>query len=192
MEVKKSSKYMDSASSSTGFTLVELLLAVVLASIMIIFAGRALILQTRITSRSEAIMRSQDTWNRISYLIDQDIEESRCIKEPITGEGSSLVLSMSSSCEDIANDANLKTIDIKYYIDTNGDLARIGPPIKGDGSLDFDGNEDEHIVSESVKDFRVTRLNDWRGEYKLTVTDPTEIPFPARVTSSHARTRIID
>ena len=200
MEIKKLSKYIGHTSSSHGLTLVELLVAVVLASIVIIFAGRALILQTRISSRSEAIVRSQDSWNRISFLINQDIEEARCIKEPEMGEGTTLTLSMSHSCEDIAEDASLDTVDIQYSINDDGHLERRGPPIKGDGSLDFDFNcdgEDEEtkctsIVSSWVEDFRVARMNDWRVEYSLTITDPTEIPFPPRTTSTHVRTRIID
>ena len=191
MKNKNAFKFILPCSSSPGITIPELLVAIAIASILIVFAGQALIIQTRITSRSEATMRAQDTWSRIIGLIDQDIEEARCIKEPET-LGTSLILSMSASCEDMLNDPTLSTVDVKYSF-SDGALSRTGPPINpSDGSLDF-SSDGLDIVSDLVTDFKVTRITNFSVNYELTLSDPIkDFTYPSRTATTHLRTRVID
>ena len=191
MKNKNAFKFILPCSSSPGITIPELLVAIAIASILIVFAGQALIIQTRITSRSEATMRAQDTWSRIIGLIDQDIEEARCIKEPETS-GTSLILSMSASCEDMLNDPTLSTVDVKYSF-SDGALSRTGPPINpSDGSLDF-SSDGLDIVSDLVTDFKVTRITNFSVNYELTLSDPIkDFTYPSRTATTHLRTRVID
>ena len=191
MASKNAFKFILPRSSSPGFNIPELLVAMAIASALIVFAGQALIIQTRITSRSEAIMRSQQTWNRIAFLIDQDIEEARCIKEPDTS-GPLIILSMSASCEDILNNPSLSTVNVEYSF-SDGSLTRTGPPINpSDGSLDF-SSDGLDIVSDLVTDFKVTRITDWSVKYELTLTDPIkDFTYPSKTATTHLRTRVID
>ena len=198
VKAKNVSKLIRHASGSAGLSLPEVLVAVSLSAMLLTITAYIVIIQTRLTSRSEATMRAQDTWNRIHYLIDQDIEEARCIQTPEIGNsGQTILLSMDASCEDIANG----TVTVEYSYKENTDICsnvgkclyRIGPAINPiDGSLDF-SSTDESSVSDQVSEFTVNREGDWSVTYYLNISDPAGFSFPNnRTTTAHVRSRIVD
>ena len=184
MALKNGSKLLLRARESMGFTLTELMITSLIGSIAIILAGQSLISHVRMSARSEATMRAQDTWSRIHHLIDQDIEEAQCID--VNTASKTLTLKM-TSCD--SNSVNV------VYSFSGSSLTRNGPIINAlDGTLDF-SNLATSTVSDMVSDFTPT-LNTGGNlsiSYSLNILDPSGFTFPnSKTTETHVRSRIID
>ena len=130
------------SSPKTGFSLVELLIAILTSSIIAIAASSVLLDNIRITSRQDSILRLQENWNRIQFLIDQDLSE---------GSGSCFTGSSSLAIYryDAATNANQSYIT---YSLVNGSLERNGPTINANGML-VQGTSSNDIVTNHVIEF---------------------------------------
>jgi len=139
-----------------GFTLTELLIITVLAGLMMMALVAVVVGHVRSRGKMEAVMKLQDDWTRVQFLLDQDIEES--------------IESSSAS----AGTLNLKVAGtnqpISYYL-SGSNLMRSGPTVTVTGELSPTATSVD-LVAERVTSFVVT-LEDTRPSYTLTLTDPT-------------------
>lgn len=172
----------------SGFTLPELLVAIFIGSIVIIMAAQSLISHIKLSARSEAMMRSQDIWSRIQNLIDQDIQEARCVS--VENAGTKLVLSITAWC----NEAQPGTQVIYQRI--NNTLTRTGPAIDPtSGGLDLSSSQITSTVSSNIKEFSaILNSADSRGvTYSINVQDPSGFSFKqSKSTGAHLRSRAIN
>lgn len=142
--------------SLQGFTLPELLIATVLACLLMAALVAVVVGHVRSRGRMEAVMKLQDDWTRVQFLLDQDIEES--IASSSAGAGT-LTLTVAGTNQ-----------PINYYL-SGTNLRRSGPTVTVTGELSPTATSDD-LVAERVTSFVVT-LEDTRPSYTLTLTDPT-------------------
>lgn len=163
-----------------GFTLVELLVVSVLGSVVTIAAAQVLISHLRASVATEGMLRVQDTWSRVQFLLDQEIQEA----ERITASGSTLTLTM-PTLEGI-------TDTITYSLNA-GNLIRNGPNINAaDGSL-LPGTSSTDTLVGNVTEFEPEANTANRTvTYTLNIRDPSGFTFrEAKTTGAHTRTRIL-
>lgn len=100
------------------FTIAELLVAILASALIAVAAGSLVLSNIEVTSKQDSILRLQENWNRIQFLIDQDLSES------VSGcfSGSTLTITRASG-------------DPITYTLTNGTLTRTGPIINAEGAL---------------------------------------------------------
>jgi hypothetical protein len=130
--------------STLGLTLPELLVAILVSSVIAIAAGAIVLDNIRITSKQDSILRLQENWNRIQFLIDQDMAEGSgsCFSGStltiygVQGSGSNIIYSL-----------------------VNNNLQRQGPRINSSGALDLSTN-DTDIVADYVSTFEGSAAND--------------------------------
>lgn len=144
-------------SSRRGFTLLELLIAVVLGSAVLSSVITVITGHVRGTRTQELAQRTRDDATRLNYLIQTEASEaftttpgaviSNCAAAA-NGQTSLFGLTIprpTAQFDDVNNVAV-----IYYYSATNAgstDLKRCGPPIRQNGSLDFGASPVDGIVS---------------------------------------------
>ena len=167
---------------SLGYTLTELMIAAVVGSVLMMGAVSMIVSHTRTAARSEALIRLQDAWSRVQFLLDQEIQEAR---------GTPTIASCSSLSFDVPNDSNvLKTIT---YSLSGTTLNRTGPRVLATGRLDNDVTDSNQVVMTGVTSFCPTQDT---GEinYTMTLRDATGVTYQNRSQPSgaHTRSRIIN
>jgi prepilin-type N-terminal cleavage/methylation domain-containing protein len=169
-----------------GYTLVELLMVVVIGSVLMIGTASMLIAHIQSSARMEGLMRLQEAWSRIQYLLDQEIQEARL--EP----GSPASVTCSSLTLKVPNPTGSDG-QITYSRSTDGVLKRSGPSVNADGTLNFSLLADNEIVMRGVTSFCPT-TSDGRVTYTLGLSDPSGVTYQNQSNPSGARakTRIID
>jgi len=188
VEAKRCSRTMllrSQGASASGFSLPEVLIVSVIGSLMLLSAVGLIASHTRTSSRMEAKMRTHDTWARIQFLLDQEIQESACIS---ASNSSTLVLSL-PPCS-----APQATIT---YTQSGTNLLRTGPAIdNNDGSLILNTTSTDIVTSDLTPQsgFTVSTPDSRGAEYTISITDPTGFSFTNQGKSSAAQTRsrIID
>lgn len=126
-----------------GFTLAELLITVLISSIIAIGASSIVLDNVRITSQQDSILRLQENWNRIQFLIDQDLSE---------GSGSCFTSGSTLTIYRYNSTSNASLAFITYRLD-GSNLLRSGPSITDAGSLNLTNQADNVIVSDNVITF---------------------------------------
>ena len=167
---------------SSGYTLTELMIAAVVGSVLMMGAVSMIVSHTRTAARSEALIRLQDAWSRIQFLLDQEIQEAR---------GTPTISSCSSLSFDIPNDSNvLKTVT---YSLSGTTLNRTGPRVLATGRLDNDVTDSNQVVMTGVTSFCPTQITG-EIEYTMTLRDATGVTYQNRSQPSgaHTRSRIIN
>ena len=104
-----------------AFTIAELLVAILASALIAVAAGSLVLSNIEVTSRQDSILRLQENWNRIQFLIDQDLSES------VNGCFSGSTLTITRATGD----------PITYSL-ANGTLTRTGPTINAEGALTND------------------------------------------------------
>lgn len=128
---------------NNGFTLAELLITVLISSVIAIGASSIVLDNVRITSQQDSILRLQENWNRIQFLIDQDLSE---------GSGSCFTTGSTLTIYRYNSASNINVAFIIYQLD-GSNLLRSGPSITNTGSLDLANPADNVIVSDNVLSF---------------------------------------
>lgn len=168
-------------SANQGFTLVELLVVSVLGSVVMIAAVQALIGHIRASAVTEAMLRSQDTWSRLQFLLDQEIQEA----ESLTAAGSTLTLTMP-----LVNGSR----DSIIYTLSGTNLQRTGPNINaGSGAL-IPGTTGTATVVGNISEFTplLSGSNNRIVTYTLNIQDPSGFKFrQAKTTAAQTRARIL-
>ena len=145
-----------------GFTLPELLIATVLACLLMAALVAVVLGHVRSRSRMEAVMKLQDDWTRVQFLLDQDIEESIASSNAggCAPSGTRLTLTVAGTNQPIT-----------YYL-AGTNLRRCGPAITVTGELSPTVTSDD-LVAEGVTSFQLDLSDPQRPFYTLTLTDPT-------------------
>jgi prepilin-type N-terminal cleavage/methylation domain-containing protein len=169
-----------------GYTLVELLMVVVIGSVLMIGTASMLISHIQSSAKMEGVMRLQEAWSRIQYLLDQEIQEARIE----TGSPSSVTCS--SLTLKVPN-ATGSDGQITYTRSSDGLLKRTGPSVNADGTLDFSSQAVNETVMTGVTSFCPT-TSDGTVSYTMALQDPSGVTYQNQSNPSGARsrTRIID
>lgn len=169
---------------SNGLTLPELLIAIAIGSIVLLAASEILTSHIRSSSRMEAIMRLQDSWSRLQFLLNHEIQEARGASVDSSG---ALILNIPDS----TNPATLSTIS---YRTAGTALQRFGPTIGSDGSLIFNQASTTQVVLRGVSAFTPSLGNGGSQQVRFTVSlvDPTGVTLTQRGSATTADARIIN
>ena len=168
--------------ATSGYTLTELMIAAVIGSVLMMGAVSMIVSHTRTAARSEALIRLQEAWSRVQFLLDQEIQEAR---------GTPTIASCSSLSFEVPNDSNvLKTIT---YSLSGTTLSRTGPRVLATGRLDNDLTDSNQVVMTGVTSFCPTQ-NTGEINYTMTLRDATGVTYQNRSQPSgaHTRSRIIN
>lgn len=153
---------MKARRSRPGFTLPELLIATGLAGLLMAALVAVVVGHVRSRGKMEAVMKLQDDWSRVQFLLDQDIEESISSSNAAgcAPSGSRLSLTVAGTNQPIT-----------YYLDGTN-LRRCGPTVTVTGELSPTATSDD-LVAEGVSGFVVNLDDPQRPSYTLTLNDPT-------------------
>lgn len=113
------------AAGSQGFGLVELLVASVIGSLVVVAAATVLGPHLRLNQRMEGYTRLQDRWMRVAFLLDSEIQKARSVSMG----ANSLTLTVP-----VSTAAGSQTSTITYY-QQGTSLLRSGPAIDDNGNL---------------------------------------------------------
>lgn len=138
--------------SYSGFTLLELLIASVLGSLVFSTLASMIVAHIRSTSSSELAARVRNDANRIDYFIQTEASEAASIGTaavsncPASVAGGATLFNFNVPVDTGQADDLTNVVQIFYYT-ANGDLRRCGPPILGNGRLNYAGTPVDSIVS---------------------------------------------
>jgi len=169
--------------ASQGFSLSEVLIAVVVGSVLMSGAVSMLISHIGTTARFEALIRLQDGWSRVQFLLDQEIQEA--IGTPTTVSCTSLSLEIPDSSGGS---------DTVTYALSGTTLSRNGPQVSADDGTIVEGSEpSDQVVMTGVTSFCPTS-DSGEVDYTLALSDPTGVVYQNRSQPSgaHTRSRIIN
>lgn len=131
---------MASCRRSAGFTLVELLVALVAGTVVFAAAGSVLLSQVRSTSNLEVAQRQRDNAVRLDYLVQVEaseaavVEVARALPDGCVGTGD--VLAAFRVPRDSGNYLDTTTnVSFIYYYNLGGNVRRCGPPVHRNGVL---------------------------------------------------------
>lgn len=170
-----------------GFSLVELMIVVVVGGVLMTGTVSMLISHIRSAARMEAMMRLQETWSRVQFLLDQEIREARIG----TGTPSSVAC---TSLSLTIPDSSGGTVSVVYSRGADGTLSRTGPPINdATGELEFSSASTTETVMRGVTRFCPT-TTDGRISYTMALSDATGVTYENQSQPSGARaaSRVID
>lgn len=166
---------------SNGFTLVELAMVVAIGSIIMLGTASMLISHIRSSAKMEAVMRLQEAWSRIQFLLDQEIQEARVeATSPSAVSCTSLSLTIPNAT---GSDGS-----IVYSVSSSGLLNRTGPPVSSDGTLDFSATSSTATLMRSVRSFCPV-VSDGRVTYTLALDDASGATYENQSQPSGARSR---
>ena len=124
-----------------GFTLVELLVALVAVQVVFIAAGSVLISHVRSSSNLEVAQRQRDNAGRLDYLVQVEaseaalVEAGRILPEGCEAAGQASVAALRvprDSGSYLDTEGNVSFI---YYYNHQGNVRRCGPPVQRNGVL---------------------------------------------------------
>lgn len=161
---------------ASGFSLTEVMVAAAVGTILMTGAVSLIVSHTRTAARSEALMRLQESWSRIQFLLDQEIQEAQ---ETPGMSGCSLELQIPKTTSGY---------DTVTYARSGNNLMRTGPPVGIDGTITEGGASSSEVVMTGVTAFCPTNDN---GEvsYTMTLRDRTGVTYQNQSQPSGARTR---
>ncbi len=124
-----------------GFTLVELLVAMVAMQVVFIAAGSVLISHVRSSSSLEVAQRQRDNAGRLDYLIQVEASEAALVEQGLAlpngcvaaGQASTAAFRVPrDSGSYLDTEGNVSFI---YYYNLDGNIRRCGPPVQRNGVL---------------------------------------------------------
>ena len=176
-----------------GYSLLELLLVSGMGLLLVAVVISVIDGHVRSRTSMEALMRLQDHWSRVQFLLEQDIQESQGSVATSNGCGSGSRQLTIQVPSDTATPAY-----ITYYLKSQSsgiELWRCGPAVKADGDLDF-ATPSDALVVRRVGAFSVnTSSSDpQRISYTLTLTDPSGATYTnqAQPSGGMSRSRVIN
>lgn len=145
---------------STGFTLVELLVAVAIGGLVLSGAVIILISHIRASTRLAALQHLQDHCGWVQFLINREIEQAE--RARAVANGMELIVPGMDSAITYVHDAPSR------------ELRRSGPVINAQGRLDAGlPPRVQDLVARDVEDFTVDVANERAPRYSLTMSDAT-------------------
>jgi prepilin-type N-terminal cleavage/methylation domain-containing protein len=127
-----------------GFTLVELLVAMVAGAAVFAAAGSVLLAHIRSSSQLELAQRQRDNAGRLDYLVQVEaseaalVEQGRALPAGCVGGGQTSIAALRvprDSGNYLDTEGNVSFI---YYYNQGGDVRRCGPPVQRNGVLNHD------------------------------------------------------
>ena len=171
----------------SAFTLVELLLAVGLGSLMLTGVIALAVSMIRASAREEIAQTSQDAWSRVHQFLVTEVGEARRsyvgsvetvpiqLNAAISGcSGTPTPPSSSSFSIRVGNPANpaQAPTTIDYYVQ-NGNLMRCGLPVLADGTLNFSGTRSVAVLSYGTSLSSLDLAHSGRSiGYDITISSP--------------------
>ena len=145
---------------SAGLTLVELLVIVAVGSLVLSGAIAMMLFHIRTSSRLTALLRLQDQYGRVKYLINHEIQQA----EQARTEANSLVLIVPGI------EAPIR------YESIGGELIRNGPPINAQGRL-VNSNAVDTLVVKGLVDFNVDTTDPRQPAYLISMRDSNGVIY---------------
>jgi prepilin-type N-terminal cleavage/methylation domain-containing protein len=124
-----------------GFTLVELLVAMVAVQVVFVAAGSLLVSHVRSSSNLELAQRQRDNAGRLDYLIQVEaseaalVEAGRVLPDGCEAAGQASIAALRvprDSGSYLDTEGNVSFI---YYYNHEGHVRRCGPPVQRNGVL---------------------------------------------------------
>lgn len=183
---------------SQGFTLIELLVVAGVGSLLIGAVATVLVSQLRVQQQMEGRNRLQERWARISFLLDQEIQEAHTVT--VVANGLRLTVceplavgdfyaASPSRCSDGPSGQGTPGNDITIEYALSGNvISRTGPDINAQGQLVAD-TFNTHALSSGVSAFTPTPQADGTVDYTLTLVDPNNPAGQSFSKSGTARAR---
>jgi len=128
--------------SKTGFTLVELLVAMVAVQVVFVAAGSLLISHVRSSSSLELAQRQRDNAGRLDYLIQVEaseaalVEQDRLLPSDCEAAGKASIAAFRVPRDEgnyLDTEGNVSFV---YYYNHQGNVRRCGPRVHRNGVLD--------------------------------------------------------
>lgn len=170
---------------SAGFTLVELLVAMVAVQVVFIAAGSLLISHVRSSSNLELAQRQRDNAGRLDYLIQVEaseaalVEQSRVLpngcKADAAGQTSLAAFRVPRDEGNYLDTAG--NVSFVYYYNHLGDVRRCGPPVHRNGVLNHTAGLGLHD-GVAVRDARI-ELVTCQGQSTTTSQLVYRLVFPS-------------
>jgi len=123
----------------------------------------------RSRDRVEALLRLQDQWGRLQFLLDREIQEAT----PVTS-ASSVSASCGAGTVALSLEVPGNSNRILYYLSTNT-LRRCGPVITSNG--DLGATVSDALLLNGVTSFTVNTSDPQRPTYALTLTDSNGVSY---------------
>ena len=127
--------------SDAGFTLVELLVAMVAMQVVFIAAGSVLISHVRSSSNLELAQRQRDNAGRLDYLIQVEaseaalVEQSRTLPDGCEAAGQTSLAAFRVPRDSGSYLDTVGNVSLIYYYNHLGNVRRCGPPVQRNGVL---------------------------------------------------------
>ena len=127
--------------SDGGFTLVELLVALVAVQVVFVAAGSVLISHVRSSSNLELAQRQRDNAARLDYLIQVEASEAAEVVQSSTLPDDCVAAGQNSLAtflvpRDEGNYLDSSNVSSIYYYNHQGNVRRCGPQVHRNGVLD--------------------------------------------------------
>lgn len=134
---------LDRRAGTQGLTLIELLLAVVVAGVVAGAAGSVLLAQIKSSAVIELAQRQRDDSSRLDYLIQIEAGEAASVIDSPTlplacAEAGTTAVVAFRIPRDRGQYLDLTNASNVYYFNNGGAVWRCGPPVKRSGVLDHD------------------------------------------------------
>lgn len=174
--------------ASAAFTLVEILLVAVTGLFVFAAVTTMIVSNVRTRYRLESLLRLQDQWTRLQFLLEQDIQEGRSMAATASGCASgkgTLVLSLA-----VPLSLNPR---IEYYLRpgsgrTGPELRRCGPMVSRDGQL-VDIASDL-LLLRGVSSFQMDLSDAQRPSFRLTLSGPGGVSYTNQSAPSGSQSRV--
>lgn len=132
-----------------GFTLPELLVAVLVAGLVLAAAGGVIVQHMRMVRSLELAQRERDNSARLDYLIQIEAGEAKGVLKSSAldgckGSGGSSVFTLLVPKDEGPYQSN--DSKIHYYNDGQGNVRRCGPLVNANGTLNHQGPIQDGIV----------------------------------------------
>lgn len=143
-----------------GFTLVELLVAMVAGVVVFAAAGSVLLSHIRSSSQLELAQRQRDNAGRLDYLIQVEaseaalVEQGRVLPAGCVGAGGASLAAFRVPRDSGNYLDTVGNVSFIYYYNLSGNVRRCGPEVQRNGVLDHDPDKALHD-GVAVRDARI-------------------------------------
>jgi len=157
------------AATGRGFSMVELMIGGAVGVICLGALITVILSYVRSRDRLEAVLRLQDQWGRLQFLLDREIQEAT----PVTAS-SSVSASCGAGSVALSLEVPGNSNRILYYL-SGTTLRRCGPVITSSG--DLGATVSDALLLNGVTSFTVNTSDPQRPTYAFTLTDPNGVSY---------------